>query len=296
MSRADLARIVVGVDFSPSSLVAARWAVRLFEGQAEVTLVYALQVPHLPSFLRISGPGHGEIVQAARVEAERTLRDQAERLPGTIHGVEVRLGKPAEEIAAVAQEVSADLVVTGPHGRRSGLKGFLGSTAEQLLRVCPVPVLLVTAQAREVPRLILAPVDESDLAPRVLEAARDLALELDAEVVALHAVHPGVFRRMRLVSSPGEDHPAEKQAVARATAWLRELLADAGFEEEGADARAVVGDPAHEIVAAAARVGADLIVMGSRGAGTPGQFLLGGAARVVLANAPCPVLVVTDTA
>lgn len=296
MTETGFTRIVVGVDFSPSSVAAARWAMQLLEGEDEVTLLYVLQVPRLPSFLKRSDAGHDEIVEAARGDAERSLEELGDRLPGRVHRVRVRTGKPAEEIAVVAQEESADLVVTGPHGRRSGLRGFLGSTAEQLLRICPVPVLLVTAQAEEVPRRILAPVDESDLAPRILEAARDLSRQIGAEVIALHAVHPGVFRRMRLVSTSSEIRPAEEEAVARGEAWVREQLEDAGFADGEARARAVIGDPAHEIVAAVARVEADIVVMGSRGAGAPGQFLLGSSARVVIANAPCPVLVVTDTA
>lgn len=287
-------RIVVGVDFSPSSFAAARWVARLFQDQAEVVLVYALQVPRLPGFMGASDSGHEEIVQSARTEAEAALRDLADSLPGTTPEVQVRVGKPVEEIASMVQEWSADLVVTGPHGRRSGLRSFLGSTAEQLLRVCPVPVLLVTGQAQDVPRRILAPVDESDLAPRILEAARDLSRRLGAEVIALHAVQPEIFRRMRVVSSLPRSQAAEGRAVTQADAWLRRQLERAGFDDDEAEVRTLVGEPAHEIVAASARVEADLIVMGSRGAGTPGEFLLGSAARVVLANAPCPVLVVTD--
>lgn len=296
MSDEPCTRIVVGVDFGPSSVAAARWATSIFGNDCEVTLVYALEVPHLPSFLRLSGPGHGEIVEAARKEAERALAELVETLPGKAHEVDVRVGDPAEEITAAAQERGADLVVTGPHGRHSGLRSFLGSTAERLLRVCPVPVLVVTSQARDTPRNILVPVDDSVLARRVLEAARNIARRTGARVTSLHAVHPAIFRRMRMISFPAPDEAPEKRAVIQGEAWLREQLRAASFEPEQVDAQVVVGEPAPEIVAAAARTGADLIVMGSWGAGAPGHFLLGGAVRVVLANAPCPVLVVTDTA
>lgn len=289
-------RIVVGVDLGPSSVAAARWATSIFGDGSEVTLVYAIQVPHLPSFMRLSGPGHREIVDAARDEAERALGELIRTLPGKVHEVEVRVGEPAEEIAAVAQEKDADVVVTGPHGRHPGLRSVLGSTAERLLRVCPVPVLVVTSQARDAPRRILVPVDESALAPRVLRAAREISRHTEARVTSLHAVHPAVFRRMRMVSSPSPDGIPERRAVETGSAWLGAQLRAAGFLEDEVEVRVVVGEPAPEIVAAAARIGADLIVMGSWGAGTPGHFFLGGAVRVVLANAPCPVLVVTDTA
>jgi universal stress protein A len=54
------------------------------------------------------------------------------------------------------------------------------------------------------------------------------------------------------------------------------------------------GDPADEIIAAAARMDADMIVMGSRGMGRLGSAILGSVASAVLRSAPCPVLVVRE--
>ncbi|WP_331713029.1 universal stress protein [Variovorax sp. HW608] len=39
----------------------------------------------------------------------------------------------------------ADLIVLGTHGRRGAKRLFLGSSAEQILRIAPVPILLVRA-------------------------------------------------------------------------------------------------------------------------------------------------------
>lgn len=54
---------------------------------------------------------------------------------------------------------------------------------------------------------------------------------------------------------------------------------------------AVQGRPADVILAAARDVGADLVVVGSRGRGTLGTMLLGSVAAEVAAHATCPVLV-----
>ena len=54
----------------------------------------------------------------------------------------------AELIAMAADEVGADLIVIGTHGRGAAASALLGSVAKGLLHVAPCPVLAVTP-ARE---------------------------------------------------------------------------------------------------------------------------------------------------
>lgn len=75
---------------------------------------------------------------AAGVEAETQL-------------IEVLAVRLADQVVAQAQAWSADLIVIGTHGRRGVGRLFLGSDAEQILRVAPVPVLLVRAPAAASP-------------------------------------------------------------------------------------------------------------------------------------------------
>jgi nucleotide-binding universal stress UspA family protein len=55
----------------------------------------------------------------------------------------LRRGKPWREIARLAVELGADLVVVGTHGRRGLEHGLLGSVAEKVVRTAPRPVLVV---------------------------------------------------------------------------------------------------------------------------------------------------------
>jgi nucleotide-binding universal stress UspA family protein len=59
------------------------------------------------------------------VEAERRLEE----------------GDPVEAILRVAEEIGADLIVMGTHGRTGLSRLFMGSVAEQVLRRAPCPVL-----------------------------------------------------------------------------------------------------------------------------------------------------------
>ena len=55
-------------------------------------------------------------------------------------------GRLCDLVAGAVQDWSADLVVIGTHGRRGLGRLLLGSGAEQILRVSPVPVLLVRSE------------------------------------------------------------------------------------------------------------------------------------------------------
>jgi len=55
----------------------------------------------------------------------------------------VRLEAPVFGLLQLATDIEADLIVLGTHGRRGVDRLMLGSDAEQVLRIAPVPVLLV---------------------------------------------------------------------------------------------------------------------------------------------------------
>src|SRR5688572_5217105 len=110
-----LERIVVGIDFSASSTAAAKWVARVFDG-AHVVLVHAVYVPQPPSFLRGRLPPVDVTVETARDGATTRLRELRTFLGDDRVDVEVRVGRPTDELAAVARERAADLIVVGKHG------------------------------------------------------------------------------------------------------------------------------------------------------------------------------------
>jgi len=54
----------------------------------------------------------------------------------------LRVHAPAHEIAQLAADLEADLVVVGMHGRGTVVRFFLGSIAESVTRLAPCPVLV----------------------------------------------------------------------------------------------------------------------------------------------------------
>jgi nucleotide-binding universal stress UspA family protein len=81
--------------------------------------------------------------------ASREARERLNRL--TVPDADVRAerrleeGTPAAEILRVAQQIHADLIVLGTHGRTGLTRLLMGSVAEQVVRQAPCPVLTLTA-------------------------------------------------------------------------------------------------------------------------------------------------------
>ncbi|MEX0891777.1 MAG: universal stress protein [Gemmatimonadota bacterium] len=289
-------RVVLGMDFGAPAVAAARWVAQAFAGAKEVILVNVVDVPHPPSFLSGILPPREELIETAKVGARDRLGDLVEELPALPGGhitTRIESGRPAERIAAVAEEVSADLVVVGEHGQRPGVWNALGSTAERLLHSSPVPVLLARSPSRKETERMLIALDESPMTAQILEWAAALGRER-AEMILLHVLDPAVVGRVRLVSADRGAMKFEEQLRGGTRSWLLEQAGSVGLPEERVEISVALGRPGHEIIAAAERHDVDLIVMGSRGSRPIGQRALGSVARSVLRGATCSVLVVAD--
>jgi nucleotide-binding universal stress UspA family protein len=136
-------------------------------------------------------------------------------------------------------------------------------------------------------KTILWATDGSDNADKALPYAKELASGADASLVVAHCVETFVGSRVAgLPVAVGEEETKAK--VERQTRELR---------EEGFEARSQivpVGAPraAHSIADIARDVGADVIVVGTRGNTPLGGLLVGSVTQRLLHVAPCPVLAV----
>ncbi len=148
-------RFVVGLDFSEFSKGAFDRALALAarEPSAEVHVIGVL------GLVATAGRA-GDVVETASghevEDAALRLRDHVQALcddspvarerigTGALRVVShLRMGSPAEEIAQLAADLDADLVVVGTHGRRGLRRLLLGSVAEGAVRLAHCPVLVV---------------------------------------------------------------------------------------------------------------------------------------------------------
>ena len=84
----------------------------------------------------------GQIERDALDQAESSLAEHAKRAKVPAERAIVGRGSPAFEIRQAAEELGADLIVMGTHGRH-GLGLLLGSTANGVLHGAPCDVLTV---------------------------------------------------------------------------------------------------------------------------------------------------------
>lgn len=171
--------IVVGVDFSPASELAVERAFELSTERrnAEVHLVNVVQTygPQVTYDMPMDGSALSVLtISEARARfktyaekaVEKFASEHGSRPPGRVVP-HVRFDAIADEIAQLAADLEADLVVVGTHGRRGVSRLLLGSTAEATVRLAPCPVLVVR------PKALPQPVPQIEApCPRCVETRR----------------------------------------------------------------------------------------------------------------------------
>jgi len=200
----------------------------------------------------------------------------------------------AAEILAYGEEIDADLVVIGTHGRSSLGATLLGSVAIEVVRHAACPV--VTVRERDGTRLltalkdILVPVDFSDFSHRSLRKAAILARESGATLHLLHVVdaplHPTFY-------ATGVKGPLDVDPELHERCRL-ELVRLAAEEAPDVATELYVdqGRPADVICRFADRGLVDLVFIATHGLTGLRRFLMGSVTEKVVRHAPCPVFVV----
>ncbi|HEY9228386.1 MAG TPA: universal stress protein, partial [Gemmatimonadaceae bacterium] len=136
-------RIVVAVDFSETSLRAARMALDLAAPEATVYLAHV--APRDATSYDWGGTGTSYREDAGY--ALQKLRDQL-NVPDGMSAQRILLhGDPATEILAFAASVRADLIASGSHGHGFVARLLIGSVTTRILRCSTCSVLSVPHRA-----------------------------------------------------------------------------------------------------------------------------------------------------
>ncbi len=283
--------IVFPTDFSECSDQAFDYAVLLAEqNDAELHLLHAAVLLH-------------DDPVAEKFPEEMALLDRLEEVTrsklGAIVNKEMlamlrvrearRRGFSASDVILdYADEVDADAIVMGTHGRRGPRRWLLGSVAEDVLRRARCPVLAVRQredghQLDAIGR-VLVPIDFSERSAAAVEVGRDLAHLYEAKLTLLHVVDlPAV---PTLYGQPMVADIA--QIESRSLEELAVLAERAGLGPDEVDIAVDTGWASAAIVDYAAVHECGLIVMPAHSRRRPG--LLGNTTDAVVRRATCPVL------
>jgi nucleotide-binding universal stress UspA family protein len=288
-ARIALKNILYATDFSPAAEAALPYAIGLAKQYG--AKVHGLHA-RFPAAYPIVGPeAMPQIMEASEEQAKFEVQQMRDMLAGVTNEVTVGEGDAWPMIHEIADQQKTDLIVIGTHGRTGMSRALLGSVAEEIFRKASCPVLTVGPQdSRETHRRlemkeILYATDFSPESLAALPFAVSLAQEHQARLTLLHVVGQ---------AKVGELVHAEQYADST----LRRLRALVPAEAEPwceANCRVEHGPEAEKIMEVAIALGADLIVLGVRGAhGGVGAatHLLQSVAHHVVAQARCPVLTV----
>jgi nucleotide-binding universal stress UspA family protein len=206
---------VVGIDFSDMSNKALDQALEVTNLRAgEVHVVYV--EPEIPLDPMFAGAFQSAVTAESLLES---VRQRASERLGVVQKeqgklavkrivVHVRKGSAGDEIAQLAADLDADLVVVGSHGRRGVSRLVLGSVAERVSRLARCPVWIIRPKAHQ----------GGEHIPRVPEAPGRHERRRAVVLAALGAPHPRARLQVR-------DHQHDRRlgAALRIDAGTRRL-------------------------------------------------------------------------
>ena len=295
--------ILFPTDFTPHARSALKYAAAFARAGRGRVVLFSVQTGRVPPNLmtlpeRIFEDQDNLWLLQLRREVRELLSDPL------FKGLEVEPviveGEPATEIAKAVRHYDIDLVTVVTHGRGGLARALFGSTAEEIIAEAPCPVLTIRPPQHDfvlhrgeqtevrLNRILLA----TNFRPTsfsAMKAAREIAEATAAEMHAVYVIGD-YFEQISLL------FPEEGGlALARMRSEVKERM-EAFAHERGAQVtvHAAEGRPYAEIVSLAAKIDADLIVIGisvhaSLFGGAP---VLGSEIERVVRNAPCPVLCV----
>lgn len=201
----------------------------------------------------------------------------------------------APVILDYASENAIDLIVMGTHGRRGVGHFFLGSVAEEIVRMAECPVFTIREAEKPTPpkakENILVPVDFSEHSKNALANAKEIAKSYQTKIHLLHIIEETIHPAFSLTgkSSIFDIVPNIKEDCEKR---MKKMIGEIVGDEVKTEINIVSGQSANEIIKFAKNNLMDLIVIATHGLTGLEHLLLGSTTEKVVRMASCPVFTV----
>lgn len=145
-ARISINTILVPVDFSNCSLRGLTYAIGFAEKcAAKIILLHAVELGYAYTSDGYAMYDLSDLKKAAQKDAERQMKEfvKAAKFGRVPFETAIKTGPSVEEISAFAKGHDVDLIITSTHGLTGFKHVLIGSTAEQVVRHAPCPVVVV---------------------------------------------------------------------------------------------------------------------------------------------------------
>lgn len=205
-----------------------------------------------------------------------------------------------EAIVRQAVRHKADLVIAESRRRHGAARLFLSNTDWQLIRLCPVPLILVKNSRAWTDANILAAVDPlhahakpTALDPRILKIGAEFARALGAQLHAVHAHSPLIGYVPGLMTEPLPVRITGREARDHHRQVRQRVLAETRrFRTPERRVHVVEGEPGAVLIGQARRLRAQMVIMGAVSRSGLQRLFIGSTAERVIDDLSCDVCVV----
>ena len=199
--------------------------------------------------------------------------------------------EPFTEIIKLADEVKAELIVMGMHGKSKLRDMFVGTTIEKVIRKGNLPVLMVKDKPLGEYKNLLVGTDFSAGSSQALHLALKLAPKGTLNLVHFYYI-PDTYIGDKISQYAGD--VIETSEKAKLEEFVNDCSADlkkiAGGQPD-LHYRLAQGEAYTGLLREAAEVNAELVAIGAHSRPNLMPYKLGGIAHDILTNPPCDVLV-----
>lgn len=205
--------------------------------------------------------------------------------------VEIRSGRPADQILKAVADSNADMLVAGTRTRGWMGRLLLGDTAQRLASEIRIPMVLVRRSRPQIQRILVC-TGGGEHGRMDVEVASDIASKASAELIILHVMSQVAVTRRALteqLQKPAAWHQEHGTPEGEHLSEVMEIAAVRGVEVSTKLRWGLVVD---QIVAEARQGDYDLVTLGAHGGVGFRRYLLDDVTEAIISELGRPVLIV----